>query len=152
MEQRDERAVGSSPAGWTLADALAEVARAAPGGAIAQQITRLLGTSPGRAELVHAAIRFRDQLAERYPQLAAVLGDALRRSGVTELRAEGERFDVTRHDAVGTVSAPAADHHDRVAQTVRLGYADAEGVVRLPQVVVGRFESTLEGTEQEVDQ
>lgn len=123
-----------------LGEALAVVAGAAPGGAIAQQIGRLLDAGPDRGDLVVAAVRFRDQLTDRHPALAGLLLDALRHSGVTELPADGEMFDPAHHQAVGTVSATHRRDHGRVAETVRPGYLDGTSVLRLPQVVVRRYE------------
>ncbi|GAA0377846.1 hypothetical protein Acor_43800 [Acrocarpospora corrugata] len=125
-------------AGEGLARALAEVAAGGPSPAVAQQIERLLETRPDRAALALACARFRDQLGERSPDLAELLGAALAAAGISEVRPDGEPFDGERHEAVDTAPTDDPDAHDTIAETVRAGYLDGAEVLRVPQVVVYR--------------
>jgi hypothetical protein len=123
----------------TLEGALREVAGSGASQAVTQQIERLMAEPPGRDALVQACIRYRDLLAERHPALAETLSAALQASGVRETTAEGQLFDGRLHEAVDV--QPTADPrlHDRVARTVRWGYADGDRVLRVPQVIVYRL-------------
>ncbi|MBO3749034.1 nucleotide exchange factor GrpE [Streptosporangiaceae bacterium NEAU-GS5] len=127
------------PAGPTLDSALREVAASGASQAVTQQIQRLLAEGPGREALVQACVRYRDLLADRYPQLAGTLAAALAASGVRETHADGQPFDGRLHEAVDV--APTADPrlHDRVARTVRCGYVDGDRILRVPTVVVYRL-------------
>lgn len=127
-----------------LARSLREVSAGGASQAISQQIERLLSEGePDRDALVASCVRFRDQLSERFPQLADTLRAALAAAGVHEVRADGQRFDGRVHEAVDT--APTADPglHDLVAQTLRCGYVDGDRVVRVPRVVVYRLEQDV---------
>lgn len=122
-----------------LEGALREVAAVAPGVAIGEEIARLLEAGGGRDDLVLACIRYRDRLAERDPATGRRLLAVLREVGVDEIWADGEPFDTERHESVDVTAAPRGELHDRVAQTVRLGYRDGDRILRLPAVVVYRF-------------
>ncbi len=129
------RPAGQDEAGLTRA--LRSVAGAGISPALTQQAERLLA-KPGidRAELVQAAIRFRDQLDDRDPRLAQSLLDALRAAGVRETVVEGARVDGRLHEVVGSAPAPSPALHDTVAETTRPGYVDGTQVLRLPKVIV----------------
>lgn len=122
-----------------LVEALRQLAVAAPGAAIRQQIERLLDAGAGRDDLLLACIRYRDQLAEQDPATGDRLLAALRSVGVKEIRGDGELFTPCHHESVDVTTTPRSELHDQVAQTTRLGYRDGARVVRLPQVVVYRF-------------
>lgn len=118
-----------------LADALRQVAAGTSSVAVAEQIDRLLGRpDTTRDDLVAACIRQRDQVRDE--RLRAVLLHALVGVGVSEVRADGERFDPHRHETVDR--APVADPalHDTVASTERCGYLDNGRVLRVPRVIL----------------
>jgi hypothetical protein len=122
-----------------LAAALRRLAAGGPSEAIREQVAELLpaGAPPaGRDRLVRAAIKFRDQLGDGHPELRAVLLDGLASAGVREVLADGETLDGMRHDVFAVEPAPGPEWHDRVARTVRCGYADVDRVLRVPSVVV----------------
>ncbi|GAA2335584.1 nucleotide exchange factor GrpE [Dactylosporangium salmoneum] len=122
-----------------LAQALRDVAGSGISAALTQQADRLLARlGVTRAELVQAAVRFRDQLLERDPRAAARLLDALHDAGVRETVVEGVRVDGQRHEVVGSVPAPTPTLHDTVAETTQCGYVDGDRVLRLPKVLVYR--------------
>lgn len=124
-----------------LARSLREVGVSGVSQAIAQQIDRLLAQyEPDRGTLVASCIRFRDQLSERSPQLADMLGNALETAGVREIRADGQAFDGRVHEAVGTTPTEDPSLHDLVSRTTRCGYLDGDHVLRVPRVAVYRFE------------
>ncbi|WP_092787251.1 nucleotide exchange factor GrpE [Actinokineospora terrae] len=124
--------------GAGLAPVLRLVGDHAPGDAIRQQVTRLLAGTPDRAALVDCAIRLRDQLGDRAPDLAHRLLSALNATGITEITADGALFDPHHHTASGTVPAPRPDFRDRVAETRKPGYLDHGTVLRLPEVILYR--------------
>ncbi|WP_121394922.1 nucleotide exchange factor GrpE [Actinokineospora cianjurensis] len=124
--------------GAGLAPVLRLVGDNAPGDAIRQQVTRLLAGAPDRAALVDCAIRLRDQLGDRAPDLAHRLLSALNATGITEITADGALFDPHHHTAAGTVEAPRPDFRDRVAETRKPGYLDHGTVLRLPEVILYR--------------
>ncbi|GII27615.1 nucleotide exchange factor GrpE [Planotetraspora mira] len=139
---------GTAAPSWTaapgglghLAGSLREVADGGVSEALAQQIDRLLASEPGRDALVEACIRFRDQLGERHPFLAARLLEALGTAGVHEIRADGQPFDGRVHEAVEVVPTADPRLRDVVASTERPGYVDGDRVVRVPRVAVYRLE------------
>jgi molecular chaperone GrpE len=121
--------------------AAAEWARAEQGRPWKDQPERPRGDSQAtaeRARLVASCADLADRLRDQLPSLYAVLTRDLAAVGVTVELANGELFDAGRHNPVGTepTSDPAADL--RVAETVRLGYADHGSVVRPPDVIVYR--------------
>ncbi|WP_068924088.1 nucleotide exchange factor GrpE [Planobispora rosea] len=124
-----------------LEDALAEVAGSGISQALTQQVERLFaGGRPGRQALVEACIGYRDQIAERHPQLAGTLLDGLHRAGVREIVADGRPFDPRLHEAFGTEPTDRPELHDIVAETIKQGYTDGDHVIRVPQVAVYRYE------------
>jgi hypothetical protein len=126
-----------------LTAALREVALHGPSDAIRQQVERLLnGSRVRREDLVDSCVRYRDQLAERDPALAAHLLGALAQAGVTEMVADGEAFDPHRHQSMDVQDTPYAYLRDVVAATTRPGYLDNGRVLRLPEVIVYRFVPT----------
>ncbi|MEV5409265.1 nucleotide exchange factor GrpE [Thermopolyspora sp. NPDC052614] len=130
--ERDHRA---------LTAALREVAAGNVSQAVTQQIDRLLsGGDPGREALVSACIRYRDQLEDRHPALAARLLDALRAVGVHEVVADGQRFDARIHEAVDMIHTDDPSLDGRIAATEVRGYSDGDRVVRVPKVTVYRMD------------
>jgi hypothetical protein len=127
-----------------LVRALRDLGASGVSEAISQQIDRLLtpqqpGGGPDRGSLVASCVRFRDQLAERFPQQADLLGAALEAAGVRELLADGQPFDGRMHEAVETAPTDDPALHDVVSKTVRCGYVDGDHVLRVPRVVVYRL-------------
>ncbi|WP_432994672.1 nucleotide exchange factor GrpE [Dactylosporangium sp. CA-233914] len=122
-----------------LGHTLRDIAASGISPALTQQVERLLA-KPGvrRAELVQAAIRYRDQLLERDPRLARALLEALRDVGVTETLVQDVRVNGQLHEVVGSVPAPSPQLHDTVAETTQCGYVDGDRVLRLPKVLVYR--------------
>jgi hypothetical protein len=94
--------------------------------------------APGRAALVQALIDARDQVTSA--AIAERMALALREAGVTELRADGEPFDPQHHQAVDHVATSDPSLDGTVAATERPGYVDGQAIVRLPQVVVHRYQ------------
>lgn len=66
------------------------------------------------------------------------LTEALTRNGVSEIKAEGEKFDPNFHQAVQTVSAENDDQQDHVAQVLQKGYQFKDRVLRPAMVVVAQ--------------
>jgi hypothetical protein len=131
-----------------LREALQEVAASGISQALTQQVERLFAEGgPDREALVEACIAYRDQIAERHPQLAGTLLEGLNRAGIREIVADGRRFDPRLHEAFGTEPTDQPDLHDTVAETVKHGYADGDRVIRVPQVAVYRHESGSPVTE-----
>ncbi|WP_214108835.1 nucleotide exchange factor GrpE [Acrocarpospora catenulata] len=128
------------PPGDPLRPALAEVAASGASAAISEQIDRLLAGPAGRDELARACVRFRDQLAGRFPAQADRLAAALATAGIREVRAEGQPFDGRVHEAVDTTPTDDPRLHDTVSATIRTGYVDGERVLRVPRVVVYRWD------------
>ena len=65
------------------------------------------------------------------------LVDVLAEAGVTRIEvAGGERFDSSRHRAVGRVGTSDDTSHNRVAKTTRPGYVDRGKRLRYPEVLV----------------
>jgi GrpE len=102
-----------------------------PGSAAGVDLTALVGS----------VIEARD-LLDPDGVMAKRLGAALARSGVSEFAPIGQRFDPARHHAVD--AAPTADpaSADLIAEVQRVGYFDATHMIRLPEVVVFRLETT----------
>lgn len=64
--------------------------------------------------------------------------DALTKNGVTEIKADGEKFDPNIHQAVQTVPAEDDDHKDHVVQVLQKGYQLKDRVLRPAMVVVSQ--------------
>jgi hypothetical protein len=106
---------------------------------LAVQLMRRLGTEPprdgDRAALVRACMDVSDAVPS--PALREQLVDALAEVGVVPVEvAAGERFDSSRHRAVGRVRTSDRACHDLVAKTERAGYLDRGKRLRYPEVLV----------------
>lgn len=66
------------------------------------------------------------------------LMDALTSNGVTEIKAEGEKFDPKIHQAVQTVAAESDDQKDHVAKVLQKGYLMKDRVLRPAMVMVAQ--------------
>jgi hypothetical protein len=95
-----------------------------------------------RTRLVGACVDLADRLRDRQPALYAALTRELAAIGVTVRIADAEPFDAAEHNAVGTEPAPDPGQHLRVAETTRLGYLDHGVQVRVPDVIVYRWEES----------
>lgn len=92
-----------------------------------------------RERLVQVLIDVGDQLDS--VALAAWVTQALGEVGVTEVVADGERFDPARHQALDQVVTPDPAADGLVAQTPKRGFVDRGRIVRLPQVLVYRYQA-----------
>jgi len=93
-----------------------------------------------RDRLVGACVDLADRLRDRQPALYAALTRDLEAIGVTVQIPDSEPFDAAAHNAVGTESATDPSQHLRVAETMRLGYLDHGVQVRVPDVIVYRWQ------------
>lgn len=66
------------------------------------------------------------------------LMDALTSNGVTEIKAEGEKFDPNIHQAVQTVPAESDDQKDHVTKVLQRGYRLKDRVLRPAMVMVAQ--------------
>lgn len=66
------------------------------------------------------------------------LSEALTSNGVTEIEAEGKKFDPTLHQAVQTIPAQGDQEPDTVAQVFQAGYQLKDRVLRPAMVVVAQ--------------
>lgn len=66
------------------------------------------------------------------------LMDALTSNGVTEIKAEGEKFDPNIHQAVQTVPAESDDQKDHVTKVLQKGYRLKDRVLRPAMVMVAQ--------------
>lgn len=66
------------------------------------------------------------------------LMEALSNNGVTEIKAEGEKFDPNIHQAVQTVPAESEDQKDHVAKVLQKGYQLKDRVLRPAMVMVAQ--------------
>lgn len=98
------------------------------------------GPDPRRQPLVDGLIAARD-LVDPDSVLSRRLGAALAEGGVRELAPIGERFDPGRHHAVATQPTNDPARAELIADVERVGYADAERMIRLPDVVVFRLDA-----------
>lgn len=97
-----------------------------------------------RARLVQACADLADRLRDRQPGLYAVLARDLEAVGVSMQLADGEPFDVVRHNPVGTEATSDPGRHLRIASTMRVGYFDHGEEVRAPDVIVYRCEEAVD--------
>lgn len=95
-----------------------------------------------RDQLVGACVDLADRLRDRQPALLAALTRDLAAIGVTLRIADSEPFDAAVHNAVGTEPASDPGQHLLVAETTRLGYLDHGVQVRVPDVIVYRWEES----------
>jgi hypothetical protein len=106
---------------------------------LAVLLTRLLATEPPRNEdravLVQACMDVSDTVPSA--ALREQLVDALAEVGVVPVEvATGERFDSSKHHAVGRVGTSDRASHDLVARTERTGFVDRGKRLRYPDVLV----------------
>jgi hypothetical protein len=88
-----------------------------------------------RLALIRACIEVSDVVPS--DALREQLVDALANAGVTAVQvAAGERFDSSRHHAVGRVESHDRAAHNRVAKMERPGYVDHGRRLRYPDVLV----------------
>ncbi|KRK98183.1 co-chaperone GrpE [Secundilactobacillus odoratitofui DSM 19909 = JCM 15043] len=66
------------------------------------------------------------------------LVEALTKNGVTEIKAAGEKFDPTVHQAVQSVPAESDDQKDHVTQVLQKGYQLKDRVLRPAMVMVAQ--------------
>jgi len=66
------------------------------------------------------------------------LMDALTSNGVTEIKAEGEKFDPNIHQAVQTVAAESDDQKDHVTKVLQKGYRLKDRILRPAMVMVAQ--------------
>jgi len=95
-----------------------------------------------RARLVGACADLADRLRDRQPALYAALTRELEAVGVTVQSPDSEAFDAASHNAVGTEPATDPGQDLRVAETTRLGYLDHGVQVRVPDVIVYRWQES----------
>jgi hypothetical protein len=95
-----------------------------------------------RDQLVGACVDLADRLRDRQPALFTALTRDLAAIGVTVQIADGEPFDAAAHNAVGTAPASDPGQHLLVAETTRLGYLDHGVQVRVPDVIVYRWQES----------
>jgi hypothetical protein len=91
-----------------------------------------------RTRLVAACVDLADRLRDHQPALYTVLTRSLAEVGVMLRLADGEPFDVDRHNPVGTEATADPGQDLRVAFTIRLGYLDHGIAVRTPDVTIYR--------------
>lgn len=106
--------------------------REAPPGAV--EIVGEPETAAERATLLTACIRARDLSPS--PAIKQILGDALRKAGVTEEDPAGQPFDPDEHCSVGVMAAPSPTLDATVYRSERVGYRDHGRQVRPAEVVV----------------
>jgi hypothetical protein len=106
---------------------------------LAVLLTRLVATEPPRNEDRAVLVRACMDVSDAVPSAALreQLVDALAGVGVVPVEvATGERFDSSRHRAVGRVGTSDRACHDLVAKTERAGYVDRGKRLRYPEVLV----------------
>lgn len=93
-----------------------------------------------REVLVRACIDVADQVASdgMRERLVAALVDA----GVVPDAPVGQRFDPARHEAAGLVPTTESSLHNTIAVIERPGWVDRGRRLRLPRVLVHRFEAS----------
>lgn len=144
----DLAAAGADPAGSPAQD-WAHAERGRPWeSAGAAQDAEVRGTAAvdrcerERAKLIGACADLADRLRDRQPALYAVLTRELGSIGVTMQSPDSEPFDAASHNAVGTEPATDQAQDLRVAETTRLGYLDHGAQVRVPDVIVYRWQES----------
>jgi hypothetical protein len=93
-----------------------------------------------RARLVAAYADLADRLRDHQPGLFTVVTRELQAVGVSMQLPDGELFSADRHNAVGTEKTSNPSDDLRVAATTRLGYLDHGVTVRVPDVIVFRWD------------
>jgi hypothetical protein len=117
------------------------VGAAAPGGALAAKVDRVVSGAYSTDDLVKLAIDLRDQLDDATAaDLRAGLRGGLATVGITEVVVAAVPVDTTTQAVFSTVPTtdPALDLV--VARTVRVGYRAGTRLVRPPEVEVHRYQ------------
>lgn len=78
-------------------------------------------------------------LLEGVRMVRSQLETALQRFGVERLEAMGERFDPSRHEAVGVVQVASPEQHGVVQEQLDPGYQHAGKLLRPARVIVGKL-------------
>jgi molecular chaperone GrpE len=97
---------------------------------LVDNLDRAIDAAQGRAAddpLLHGVQMVRQQFLSR-----------LEGYGIAEIRALGEPFDPSVHDAITVVPVSSADEDERVVGVVRRGYRIGDEVLRPAMVAVGR--------------
>jgi hypothetical protein len=89
-----------------------------------------------RDRLVEVCVDLADRLRVHHAGLWALLREGLAGAGVTLTVVDGERFDATRHRAIGREPAGDPASHLTVARTQLCGVTDRGREIRIPEVVV----------------
>ncbi|QNQ80339.1 nucleotide exchange factor GrpE [Lactobacillus sp. PV034] len=88
------------------------------------------------------AVKADDEAALQLQKGVQMTLDALVRAmndhGITEIKAEGEKFDPNLHQAVQTVAAESDDQKDHVVQVLQKGYQYKDRTLRPAMVVVAQ--------------
>lgn len=91
-----------------------------------------------RALQVKADDEVSSQLKKGIEMTLEGLVRALKDNGIEEIKADGEKFDPTLHQAVQSVPAENDDQKDHVVQVLQKGYVYKDRTLRPAMVVVGQ--------------
>ena len=91
-----------------------------------------------RALAVKADDEVSGQLKKGIEMTLEGLVRALKDNGIEEIKAEGEKFDPTLHQAVQSVPAENDDQKDHVVQVLQKGYVYKDRTLRPAMVVVAQ--------------
>jgi hypothetical protein len=104
-----------------------------------------------RAVLVDLCVELEDLLPQ--PALREKVHRALAKVGVTASEPVGDIFDPEHHCSVGSMPTGDPELHDHVASVERCGFNDHGRELRIPDVIVWRYDATCApaGTAREQD-
>lgn len=91
-----------------------------------------------RALAVKADDQASKQLKKGVQMTLDLLVKSLQEHGIKEIKADGEKFDPTLHQAVQTVAAKNDDQKDQVVQVLQKGYQYKDRTLRPAMVVVAQ--------------
>ncbi len=91
-----------------------------------------------RALQVKADDEVSSQLKKGIEMTLEGLVRALKDNGIEEIKADGEKFDPTLHQAVQSVPAENDDQKDHVVQVLQKGYVYKDRTLRPAMVVVAQ--------------
>lgn len=91
-----------------------------------------------RALSVKADDKVSKQLQKGVQMTLDALVKAMKEHGITEIKAKGEKFDPTLHQAVQTVPAKNDDQKEHVVQVLQKGYQYKDRTLRPAMVVVAQ--------------
>lgn len=91
-----------------------------------------------RALQVKADDEVSSQLKKGIEMTLEGLVRALKDNGIEEIKADGEKFDPTLHQAVQSVPAENDDQKDHIVQVLQKGYVYKDRTLRPAMVVVGQ--------------